>query len=232
MPISDDSCSISLDFSVSRYMSWFEGTDQHLPDIQFVDSMQRRRLSMLAKVSLGVMHACAGGLDTYSVVFASQHGELVRTTGLLEQLVAGEQVSPMGFSLAVLNAIPGVYSIALGKPLPCSAVSAGERTFELGLLEAVMQAKSSLGPVLYVYADEPVPAVYGPLFCGGGLHAVAMMVHGQHVPNGVEVSSTGGHASSGLSEVSQFVMFDQAWRTKQAGQWVGQRGQSWSWGFR
>lgn len=233
MPISEpnDCCVVPCDFVVSRYVSWFEGRNQPLPDIQFVDAMQRRRLSTLAKVGLGVMHACATGLEGYSVVFASRHGEISRTTGLLEQLAAGEQVSPIGFSLAVLNAIPGVYSIALNHRQPSSAVSAGARTFELGLLEAVMQAKSSLAPVLYVYADEPVPAVYASSMDGGGLQAIAMMIHAESVPGGVDVVVQCEGSEEASSTRSQSELFDLAWMSQQSGRWVGEQGQVWSWIF-
>jgi hypothetical protein len=233
MPISEpnDCCIVKCDFAVSRYVSWFGGRGQDLPDVQFVDAMQRRRLSTLAKVGLGVMHACAAGFEGYSVVFASRHGELSRTTGLLEQLAAGEQVSPIGFSLAVLNAIPGVYSIASHNLQPSSAVSAGERTFEFGLLEAVLQAKSSLAPVLYVYADEPVPAVYSSLSDGEVLQAIAMMIHADSVPGGVGVVVQSESSEGGASVGSQSELFDLAWMRQQPGRWVGGHGQVWSWTF-
>jgi hypothetical protein len=171
---------------VSAFECWIEGESSDTPSVQFIEAMQRRRLSPLAKASLSVMHRCAQGEAAYPVVYASRHGELARTMALLNQMAVNDMVSPMGFSLAVLNATAGLYSIAVGSQAACSAVSAGEKTFDMGLLEASMQAHATCSPVLYVYADEPLPAVYGagvPI----PLHAMAMRVYSQPAEGRTEV---------------------------------------------
>ncbi|MBT0568744.1 beta-ketoacyl synthase chain length factor [Curvibacter sp. CHRR-16] len=173
---------------ISRWASWgipsVPGHD--VPWVlDFVEPLQRRRLSPLAKASLHVMHACAQACTQLHIVYASRHGELTRTTELLNQMSVGEQVSPTGFSLAVLNATAGLYSIARNVQLPISAVSAGMHTWAMGWLEASLQAQQAQCPVLFVYADEPVPSVYGTLADPPVLHAVAALLHAQPQEGGI-----------------------------------------------
>ena len=131
--------------------------------------MVRRRLSSLSRAALKVAHDCmpdpadqAQG-EGVRLVFASRHGELKRTTDILLALSQKEPVSPTAFSLSVLNAMTGVLGIARGERAPASALSAGEETLGLALLEAHAQLLSDpSSPVLVVYADEPVDPLYGP----------------------------------------------------------------------
>lgn len=131
----------------------------------FADAGVRRRLSGLAKASLHVAHQCAGDAPVPAqlrVVYASRHGELTRTTDLLGELAAGDELSPLNFSMSVLNASMGVYSIARQNQAACTAISAAAGTLGWAMLEARLQlADDPSAPVLLVYADEPVPAVYG-----------------------------------------------------------------------
>jgi hypothetical protein len=123
--------------------------------------MLRRRLSFLAKVVLRVAYDCAHGVSDARVVFASRHGELVRTTSMLEDLAIGEGLSPAVFGMSVLNASVGLFSILEQNSAPATAISAGCASFGFGLMEACLQlAENPAQPVLFVYADEPVPAVY------------------------------------------------------------------------
>ena len=83
---------------------------------------------------------------------------------MLEDLAAGESISPTSFSMSVLNSSAGVLSILRGDMAPSTAISASSESFGNGLLEAVMQlAEDPALPVLLVYADEPAPSVYGEI---------------------------------------------------------------------
>ena len=75
-----------------------------LPDVGFVEPMLRRRLSPLAKMTLRVAYDCARDVPDVRIVYASRHGELLRTTTMLESLAAKEELSPTLFSMSVLNA--------------------------------------------------------------------------------------------------------------------------------
>lgn len=199
--------------------------------LTFIDPMQRRRLSALAKVSLGVMQECTKDEQNFQIVYASRHGDLFRTTDLLNQLAMGDDVSPMGFSLAVLNGTPGIFSIATANRSPCSAVSAGPQTFQMGLLEASIQASQSAAPVLFVYADAPVPEVYGATKerSTGPMHAVALFLHGLTAPGRIQLKCMIGESTEHLSEDTVSLAFARSWSQKSAGQWAdGSHQFSWS----
>jgi len=132
-----------------------------VPELGFVEPLLRRRLSLLAKTTLLAAHECAHNQPGVRFVYASRHGELAKTTGMLENLAENEGVSPLAFSLAVLNASAGLFSMVHKNHAPATAVSAGKASFGYGLLQACMQwAQCPEIPVLFVYADEVAPAVY------------------------------------------------------------------------
>ena len=148
------------------------------PDVGFVEPMLRRRLSSLSRVMLRVAYDCARDLADARVVFASRHGELARTTTMLESLALGDELSPTLFGMSVLNASAGLFSILQKNTAPATAVSAGAASFGYGLLEACLQlAENPAQPVLLVYADEPAPAVYGLAEgAGSAAHALALLL--------------------------------------------------------
>lgn len=146
-------------FPVGQWAHW-AGIES--PALAFVDPMLRRRLSPLARAVLHVANACVQDCPSASFVFASRHGELQRTVGLLHNLARDEGISPTIFSLSVLNSGAGVFSIARNDHAPATAVSAGVESFGFGLLEAHMRAGAAHErPVVYVYADAPAPDPLG-----------------------------------------------------------------------
>jgi len=148
------------------------------PDVSFVEPLLRRRLSSLARMTLRVAYDCAQDMPTARLVYASRHGELARTTTMLESIADRETLSPTSFSMSVLNASSGLFSILQKNFAPATAISAGCSSFGYGLLEACLQlANNPQEPVLYVYADEPAPAVYGvDELPGSGAHALGMLL--------------------------------------------------------
>lgn len=132
-------------------------------DAGLIDPMLRRRLSPLARLALSAAVGCSPLPPACRVVYASQHGEIQRTTQMLEALAHGETPSPTAFSLSVLNATPGVLSIARNDRSAINAVSAGDDTLGYALLDAWAQHRESPdSPVLLIHAFEPPPACYGP----------------------------------------------------------------------
>lgn len=161
---------------VARWSSWPAGAAT-TPDIGFIEPLVRRRLSTLTKMALKVAHDCAAHCDAVRLVFASRHGELGRTTGILDDIVAGQPVSPTSFSLSVLNAMAGVYSIARRDRSPATAISAGAETLGYALLEAHAQYSADPAtPVLVVYADEPADERYGSVAHEASAGALAVLL--------------------------------------------------------
>jgi hypothetical protein len=148
------------------------------PDVGYVEPMLRRRISSLGKMGLKVAHDCVASTGEVRLVFASRHGELRRTTEILQDLVHGQPVSPTAFSLSVLNAMAGVFGIVRHDRSATIAVSAGMETLSYGLLEAYAQfAANPAEPVLFVYAHEARDPIYGPLDeCGAAPLALAILL--------------------------------------------------------
>ena len=139
--------------------------------------MLRRRLSALARISLHVAQDCARDEPRVRFVYASRHGELHKTTAMLEDLAGKEALSPTAFSLSVLNASAGLFSILRKDPSAATAISAAEASFGFGALEAIAQFETDPStPVLYVYADEKAPALYEVEEPGMFPHAIAMLL--------------------------------------------------------
>lgn len=146
------------------------------PCLDFLEPMQRRRLSPLAR---GVFH-CAGrtgpGGD-FRIVFASRHGEAERTLTVLQDIAAGAEVSPILFSISVHNAVPGLFSILGGNKAPVSALAAGAESLGYGLLEAFTAWKSDpSSPVLFLFGEDRVPDTWAPCTQPQVPHALAFLV--------------------------------------------------------
>jgi len=145
-------------------------------DLRFVEPLQRRRLSRLARACFH----CAGRLrpdpDT-RVVFASRHGEAGRTLAILRDLAAGAEVSPTHFSMSVHNAVPGLWSILTGDRASVCAVTAGPESFGWGLLEALASYREDPArPVLYLFGDDVLPEPWVDPAPPGHLHALALLL--------------------------------------------------------
>jgi hypothetical protein len=179
-----------LDIPLLRASAWFEqapavlspGADGFLdlasgkPDVAFVEPMQRRRLSPLARAFFHCANRIAPPGDV-RLVFASRHGEAERTLGILHDLAAGAEASPTLFSTSVHNAVPGLWSILRGSRAGINAVAAGPETFGWGLVEALAAYRADpSGPVLYVYADDRLPDPWAGPVPPGALHAVALLL--------------------------------------------------------
>lgn len=135
-------------------------------NLDFVPASQRRRCSVFSKVTLAVAHAAVRGIAEgapFPTVFASAHGESDITAALLRELAEALPLSPMGFSLSVHNAASGLYSIATGNRGPATALAAGDRTFLMGLCDALLTLhQESVERVLYVCSDERVAEIFLP----------------------------------------------------------------------
>lgn len=131
-------------------------------DTGIADPMLRRRLSPLARLALTAAAACGPLPAGVRLVYASPHGEILRTTQMLEALTRDEPPSPTAFSLSVLNATPGVLSMARDDMAPVNALSSGDDTLGYALLDAWTQWQETPDvPVLLIYAFEAPPACYG-----------------------------------------------------------------------
>jgi hypothetical protein len=215
---------------IARWSLWDSRTaGSAAPDVGFVEPMQRRRLSSLAKMSLRVAHDCVHDLTDFRMVYASRHGELKRTVGMLEALADGETLSPTAFSLAVPNATAGIYSILRQNHAASTAIAAGASSFGFGLLEAGLQLACDPGsPVLLVYADEPVPDVYAGVTEQAECAAAIAMLLSPGAASAVEcrIDANGGEEST----EPQWASFLRCLERKEPATWTGD-GRRWAWSF-
>ncbi|MFB2669171.1 beta-ketoacyl synthase chain length factor [Shewanella xiamenensis] len=134
-------------------------TDSISPALPQVPAMQRRRFSRLTKMMLDVSFQCDTPPNCRSI-FASRHGELHRTIGLLEDIIAKQPLSPLGFSQSVHNTGSGIFGILHNNTAPSTSIAAGTETLSQAMVEAFAQLHQSAEPLLLIFGDDPVPPVY------------------------------------------------------------------------
>ena len=128
-------------------------------DVSFLPMMQRRRLSPLARAACAVAWHCRERAGDMPTVFFTNHGESQYYFEMLQDMAAGEAVSPSRFSLCVHNAIAGLYSLQTGSVLPYVSLAGGTE----GLFGAFIEASGLLlevPQVLVVCYEQPLPQVY------------------------------------------------------------------------
>jgi hypothetical protein len=171
-----------LRFDISKCVAWAPGLESEqdwrlwqqgekaltdeltLPQLTTIPPMQRRRLSPFAKVALHcALEASGEHQANIPCVFSSRHGDLHRTTKLIENIALSKDLSPTQFGLSVHNAAAGLFSIFTGNRAPLSAISGGQSSFMQGLLDCAAKLEANnLSKILYVYCDLNVPDCYRP----------------------------------------------------------------------
>lgn len=133
-----------------------------LPSVNFIPAIQRRRLSSFAKLAFYTAYQTLG--DEYGnipIIFSSRHGDIIKTSELLSDIVKNESLSPTSFSLSVHNAIPGLLSINTKNKASVNAISAGKDSFFMGLVDAYAKLKlNDLGKILVLHTDLDLPELF------------------------------------------------------------------------
>ena len=213
---------------VTRWATWGEEGCDTQPQIGFIDPLVRRRLSFLDRIALHVANACVAEGEPVHLVFASRHGELARSAELLAQLAKNELPSPMSFSLSVLNAAAGLYGIARKDRSPATAVSSGEATFPLALVEGAAQAqKNPDATVVVAFADEPPPEVYQSLVDSPrAAHAIAVRLEARQPKQQIRLSWSDAEGEDAPEEAVW--RFARSLAEGKPGSW-SHGGQRWQW---
>ncbi len=169
----------SIELAVRRWAAWapgvadaaswnrwargkaaIEGPDR--PDVSFVGSLQRRRLSEVSRMAFAVAAASLDEVEPQpGFVFCSRYGEYPRSFEILQDLARREPVSPTAFSMSVHNTAASQLSMHRRDRSPYTALAAGGTTLETAFVEAWSQIVEDTGrPVMVVYHDQPLPALY------------------------------------------------------------------------
>jgi hypothetical protein len=156
--------------TVEQLQAWFAGPRRlgahgH-PEAKFLPAMLRRRCTPLTKIMLTAAYgACdPAELSDVRTVFASRHGSINESIGLLEAIAASGRVSAATFSHSVHNAQAGLFSIAVGNRKASSSLAGQEDSFPAGFLEALTHLhRAPAQKVLLVMGDVPLAETFAPL---------------------------------------------------------------------
>lgn len=156
--------------SVEAWQAWAKApvplASEGVPDAKFLPAMLRRRCTPLTRTVLSAAYACvdADELPLLRTVFASRHGSINESIGLLENVVRREKLSPATFSHTVHNAQAGLFSIAAGNRAASSSLSGQEDTWASAWIDALaFLERDPAAPVLVVIGDVPLADTFAPL---------------------------------------------------------------------
>ncbi len=126
------------------------------PSCALLPSRLARRASLLTRMAAAVMAEAAPAeiLAYVPTVYGTAYGESETLVALLEMLTADGQYSPARFSGSVNNTASGTLSIATGNRAVSTAISAGNETVAMGLLECFGLLDERGGEVLLVLSEE------------------------------------------------------------------------------
>jgi len=151
--------------SAEYWADWAQGrreiSGEGKATAEFLPAKLRRRLSHHSKMALKVAYDCHSTGEPVQTIFSSRHGELHRTSDLLRDIAAKEQLSPTAFSMSVHNTSSGMYTIARKDQSPSLALAAGSDTFASAFAEAVAVLHSGRSDkVMLVVVDELLPDLF------------------------------------------------------------------------
>ncbi len=144
------------------------------PRAELLPPMLRRRTSLLTRMAAEVAQQAmtAAGVDPHTVpiLYGSVYGEIRTTVDILAAMLdPAAPMSPTRFHNSVHNTAAGYVSIATQNRSGNAALTAGEATLAMGLLECAGLVVQTGGPCVLVIAEETLPeplaagVVYAPL---------------------------------------------------------------------
>ena len=210
------------------------------PPVEFVPMLLRRRMSRLSRMVVYVAERCCREADvspdSVRVVFASYHGELLSTVGILAQIKREESVSPTDFTMSVHHSPVSILSLLTGNQKAGRAVAGGEESFCCGFLDSLGMLLKGEDPVLFLAGDDCVPLPFSkfvrqPLFpC-----AVALLLKKEVIPGKLRLSlSLDAHPEPGnrvgpISEIFPPLDFIK-WLSTKESQWsLSSEKRRWTW---
>ena len=129
------------------------------PDLPGIPALLRRRFSTLGKGAMAAAMPLVEDIAEIPSIFASRHGDTQLSLSLLEGIARHDPMSPTSFSLAVHNAVSGLFSIARKDTSAVNAIAAMEGLVLQALFEAIGQLQSC-DRLLCVIYDCPLPEFY------------------------------------------------------------------------
>lgn len=124
-----------------------------------IPAMLRRRFNSLGRCAMAAAMPLVQGIEAIPSVFASRHGDTELSFSLLESIGQDEPLSPTSFSLAVHNAVAGLFSIARKDTSAVTAIAAMEGLVLQAFFEAIGQLQEAERVFCVIY-EVPLPDFY------------------------------------------------------------------------
>lgn len=151
-----------------------------------------RLTRMFGEVAAHAAQHASADPKTIATIYTSSYGEIETMVQLLDVIFRGDgQLSPMRFKNSVHNAASGLGSIGQGNMAFSTALAAGPRSFEAGMLEALALLEERGGDAVVSCADDAIPMPLGAL---DAREALAV---------GIALSTDRMHARMQLTQVAQ-----------------------------
>jgi hypothetical protein len=159
----------------------YERGEVRVPPDGLLPANERRRAVQTVKIALAVgAEAFAAAQRDPAVtptVFASSGGDGATIHDILSVLASSaREISPTRFHNSVQNAPAGYWSIATGSRAASSSLCCEDDSFAAGLLEAVVQAVTSVAAVGLIAYDAPYPAPLSKVRPIGSAFGVALVL--------------------------------------------------------
>lgn len=146
------------------WLTWSHSGQKQIDEYTACDLIPanlRRRMSLACKLAVQTALSLSNKHKVDSAIFVSRHGELQRTCKLINEVLAGEEASPIAFSQSVHNTASGLFTIASQNKIPVTSLAAGRDSFQQGMIEACARLNaSSDNTILLVCFDDVIPEIY------------------------------------------------------------------------
>ena len=131
------------------------------PKLAYIDSLFKRRLSQLSRMTIEVIHQVKDSAPEAKIVFTSFRGEIGRQLKINRGLVDDFAILPAQFSLSVFNTPPAVATIALQIKNGYTALYPSEHRLYDAFMAAVAPVLAGIEKqVIFAYGDELIPEDY------------------------------------------------------------------------
>lgn len=145
---------------ITKY-SFYKPSQENLremPKLEYVDSLFRRRLSQITRMTIEAVHGVIDGNEDAKLVFTSFRGEIARELKINKGLVEDADVMPASFSISVFNTPAAATTIALKMKSGYTAIYPSEDNFRSGFLAACASILAGEEKkIIFAYADEKIP---------------------------------------------------------------------------
>jgi len=155
--------------------------DARRPSPELLPPAERRRApdSVALAIEVASQAIAQSGMNPadVSTVFATAYGDTAITDYMCSTLVQQPTlISPTKFHNSVHNAAAGYWTIGTHCTAPSSALTAFDRTFAAGFVEAATQSAADARPVLLVGYDTEASGALASVCASRGLLAVALVL--------------------------------------------------------